>query len=78
MTHPTMRVPLNHAAMNGRSWDRTKPKPNPLATTKGDSSGGLQEERGSLEDDDVPLEPTAFHRALGQSVDEDDAPLGSA
>jgi len=32
----------------------------------------LQEERGSAEDDDVPLEPTPFHRALGQPVDKGD------
>lgn len=62
---------------DGRSWDRTTTKPNPPAATETDYSGDLQEGRGSPEDDDVPLEPTPFHRALGQPVDkedEDDAP----
>jgi hypothetical protein len=70
-----------HGGRNGRSWDRTTTKPNPPAATEAYYSGDLQEERGSAEDDDVPLEPTPFHRALGQPVDkedEDDAPLGSA
>ena len=42
---------------DGRSWDRTTTKPNPPAATEADYSGDLQEERGSTEDDDVPLEP---------------------
>ena len=66
---------------DGRYWDRTTTSRNPLARTEADYSSDLQEERGSSEDDDVPLEPTPFHRALGQPVDkddEDDAPLGSA
>ena len=81
MTHANKRFLLSHAGHDGRTWDRTNSEPNPLAATERDSSGGLQEERGSAEDDDVPSEPTPFHRALGQPVDEDDendAPLGSA
>jgi hypothetical protein len=75
------KAPICGAFCDGRYWARTTTKPNPLSATEIDYSVDLQEELGSAEDDDVPLEPTPFHRALGQPVDkedEDDAPLGSA
>ena len=80
-THAFKPNPSSYAGQDGRSWDRTTTKPNPLTATEADYSGDFQEELASAEDDDVPLETTSFHRALGQPVDkaaEDDAPLGSA
>jgi hypothetical protein len=70
--------PVSRAFLGGRTWDRTRPRPKPLAATETHSSPHLQEEEGSDQDDDLPLDATPFHRAVGQPADEDYGPLGSA
>jgi hypothetical protein len=64
-----MRFPRGRAAVDGRTWDRSRPEGDRLDATSGDFASLLQ---GFLVDADgrpISLSTTGFHSAFGQIRD---------